>query len=316
MPVSSSEACCGASIAQSRVPSTSPGKRSVATTRSSTPVDPITASALDALGLAAQQPQRADAVAADVHQRAAVELGVAADVRAVGEREAERRADGARLADGLAGEPAEGLDARVQAPHHALHQHAPGSLGGVERGLDVGRPARQRLLGERVLAGLEGADRPRDVERVGKRHVDRVDLRVVEQRLVGAVRTRDPVLGGKRLGTSEVARGDGDNLGALDGACGAHDRARRGGRREDAPAKGHAEIIAPRGGEAAGRGRQRSRARAGTNRSRSRRGGRVGGSWRFVGGAGRTGSSRRAPWSACAVAWRDSMNAMTCMASE
>ncbi len=55
--------------------------------------------ARDPLGLAGQQSRAADAVAAHVHQRPAVELGVPAHVRLPREQERERRADEPQLAD-------------------------------------------------------------------------------------------------------------------------------------------------------------------------------------------------------------------------
>ena len=118
-----------------------------------------------------------------------------------------------QLSDGvLRDELGEPLRLRMVPPHERLHQHAPGPLGGVERALRLLRPPRQRLLAEHVLAGLQRPDRPLDVQRVRQRDVDRVDLRVGEQRLVAAVRAREPVLGGVRTGALRVAAGDGDDL--------------------------------------------------------------------------------------------------------
>src|SRR4051812_47924857 len=188
-----------------------------------------------ALGLgAAHQAQRAHAVAADVHQRSALELGQPADVPRVGQVEAERRADVAQPArHAVAHEPLERLRLRVEAPHERLHQHAAGALGRVERRLDLRRAARQRLLAQHVLAGLERPDRPRHVQRVGQRVVDGIDLRVGQQRLVGAVHARDPVLGRVRPPAGRLARGDGEELGvrrqaravddALGDTCGGED---------------------------------------------------------------------------------------------
>ena len=130
---------CAMSIAHSNVPTTSPANRSTAAIRAST--SSPTASALDALGLAADQAQRAQAVAADVHQRPAVQLGAPAHVGPVGQVEPEHRAHDARAA-------ARARAARAAAAcgwkRHisALHQHAPGALGGVERRLGVRGAAR------------------------------------------------------------------------------------------------------------------------------------------------------------------------------
>ena len=76
------------------MPSTSPAKRSVAGEAHVDAVAPLDLLRRDdALRLAGQQAQRADAVAADVHQRAALELGLQANVAGVGSgAERERRA--------------------------------------------------------------------------------------------------------------------------------------------------------------------------------------------------------------------------------
>jgi hypothetical protein len=50
------------------------------------------------------------------------------------------------------------------------------------------------------------------MESVRERDVHGVDLGVREERVVRPVRARDAVLRGIRLGTSRVARGDGDDL--------------------------------------------------------------------------------------------------------
>ena len=74
---------------------------------------------------------------------------------------------------------------------NASIRQPPVALGRVERRLDVGRVARQRLLAQHVLAGLERPDRPLAVQRVRQRDVDGLDLRVGEQLLVRAVGLRD-----------------------------------------------------------------------------------------------------------------------------
>ena len=77
---------------QSKLPSTSPSKRMTPAKRMSTPSPPIDLLAADAQRLAAQQPQGADAVAADVHQRPALQPALQAHVVGVEAAEAERRA--------------------------------------------------------------------------------------------------------------------------------------------------------------------------------------------------------------------------------
>ena len=92
------------------------------------------------LGLAGDQARAAHAVAADVHQRAAVERGAEADVRRVVGDEPERGADDPDAADGLLrdelGQPA-GL--RVVAVHERLHQQPVVAFGDVEGALDLAR---------------------------------------------------------------------------------------------------------------------------------------------------------------------------------
>jgi hypothetical protein len=71
-----------------------------------------------------------------------------------------------------------------------------------------------------VLAGLQRLHRDRDVQVVGQRVVDRLDLGIGQQRLVGAIGLRDAELLGRRLGPRLVARrdaGDDDALGLQHG---------------------------------------------------------------------------------------------------
>jgi hypothetical protein len=146
------------------------------------------------LGLAGEQARGAHAVAADVQQRPAVEMAVGAHVLLAGQREAEPRAHDAQVADGPVGDEGGGpLGLWVVAPHERLHEQAAGAVGGVERARHRVRPAVERLLAQHVLAGLERAHRPLDVQVVGQRDVDRLDPGVREQRFVGPVCARDAV---------------------------------------------------------------------------------------------------------------------------
>src|SRR6266571_9300972 len=98
------------------------------------------------------------------------------------------------------------------------------------------RAPAERLLAEDVLAGLQSPDRPVGVQRVRQRDVDDLDVLVVEQCLVAAVRALDAVLAGIRLGAPLVATRDGDDVGALALRCAAEDRVVDPRRREQAPA--------------------------------------------------------------------------------
>jgi hypothetical protein len=50
--------------------------------------------------------------------------------------------------------------------HERFHQQAAVALGGVERGRDLVRVSRERLLAQHVLPGVECPDRPLAVQRV------------------------------------------------------------------------------------------------------------------------------------------------------
>jgi hypothetical protein len=63
-----------------------------------------------------------------------------------------------------------------------------------------------------VLAAPCGFDRPRHVQVIRQRVVDRVDVGIVEQRLVRAVRPGDAEFLRGLVGARLIARGDGDDL--------------------------------------------------------------------------------------------------------
>ena len=67
---------------------------------------------------------------------------------------------------------------------------------------------RQRLLAQHVLARGRGLDRPFRVQVIRERDVDRVDLPVVEQRLVRSVGALDPPLARVRRRARPVAARD------------------------------------------------------------------------------------------------------------
>ena len=85
------------------------------------------------LGLAGHEPGDVDAVAADVEERPAAELGAQTDVAGPDERERELRANEAERADcPPANELLQPLRLRLVPVHEALHQHEPRPLGDVE----------------------------------------------------------------------------------------------------------------------------------------------------------------------------------------
>jgi hypothetical protein len=96
--------------------------------------------------------------------------------------------------------------------HERLGEQAPGSLGRVERFLDLTRVAAEGLLDEDVLPGLDGLDRPLHVHGVRERDVDGVDVGVRKERLVRAVGPLDLPLAGVGLRAALVAARDRDDL--------------------------------------------------------------------------------------------------------
>ena len=80
------------------------------------------------------------------------------------------------------------------ADHHACRLRFAGDR------IDIRDRRRQRLLAEHVLAGPHRPDRPCGMERVRQRVVDRIDLRIVDERLVTGVNARDPPLARVDLG--------------------------------------------------------------------------------------------------------------------
>ena len=70
----------------------------------------------------------------------------------------------------------------------------------------------QRLFAEHVLARCDRGKRPRDVIGIGERNVNRVDARIVEQRLVSGDRARDRPFARVGFGARALAAGHGDKL--------------------------------------------------------------------------------------------------------
>src|SRR5262245_52265785 len=106
--------------------------------------------------LAREQAGAADAVAADVHQAAALDIRSQTDVLRVVQRIAEARADEPEVPDRtLVDELTQACGLRVVPVHERLHQDPSAPLGGVERRLDIADMLAHRLLAEHVLAGLD-----------------------------------------------------------------------------------------------------------------------------------------------------------------
>ena len=140
VPIASSSSRSGRHVPQSKSAWTSPGKRIAPVNTQSVPGRADVGLAVHGLGLTREQARAADAVAADVHEAPALDVGAQADVLGVVERVAERRADDAQLADrAVANELDETRRLRVVPVHERLGQQAPAPLGSVE-----GLPRRPR----------------------------------------------------------------------------------------------------------------------------------------------------------------------------
>ena len=228
--------------------------------------------AVDPVGLAEHEPAGADAVAAEIEERAAAERWHEPHVVLAWQTPEELGADGLHLSDAgqqLADQP--GL-IRVT-PHVRLRQdERRGCSARVPRLVDLRRHARVRLLDEHVLAGVERAQRPLVVQRVRQRDVDGVDLLVGEQRIVRTASARgDPVLAGVRLGARLVARRDRDDLERRIIASRSQDRpVDRGGREEPDADSRHGRTYSRGVSNDALRRRARAALAAGAERAPAR----------------------------------------------
>ena len=84
--------------------------------------------------------------------------------------------------------------------------------GGVDESHGLSPRQRDRFLAEHVLARFQGSDVPGHMQMVWQRNVNRIDVRIGQQRFVGPKRFRDAQTlrrGTRRFG---VARRDGDDL--------------------------------------------------------------------------------------------------------
>ena len=204
------------------------------------------------LRLAGQEANGVHAVGPDVHQRATVELGAKASVVGAvhgGELKAEGGADEPQASDRAFGDEfAQLAGLWMVTPHEAFGEDEARRLGAVERLLHLFGPTRERLLAEHVLPRLEGPQRPLHVQRVRKRDVDRIHVRVSEQRVIAPVRALDAMLAGIRLRTRGVTTGHGDHrdpIGLL-GSC-EHETVDPRGREEppgDSHSDGSSLVIA------------------------------------------------------------------------
>jgi hypothetical protein len=139
-------------------------------------------SGADAQRLPAEQPDRADAVTAQVQYRTAAQPSGAPNV-ARRDIHTERSTDVAELPDRalryqllsqqlcrIAGR--RGLRLGMMPPHEAFDAKPVGNLRRVEACCGVRGGDRERLLTQHVLASLQGRDRPFGMQRDGQRNID------------------------------------------------------------------------------------------------------------------------------------------------
>ena len=126
----------------------------------------------------------------------------------------------------------------VEAPVERLDDRLPALRASGQDGLGFGSVRREGLLQQHVLAGLERAQRPGRVQRVGQGVVDGVHVRVGQQGLVAPEGQLDAVPLGERRCPACVAGGHGQHLGRrhLARRCDERKRCDAGGT-EDADAQ-------------------------------------------------------------------------------
>ena len=119
--------------------------------------------------------RRRDRVAADVEQGSAAVIGIEPVVvgRDAGEGEPGPSLD---LAGDVAEQRLDPAGARVPPVPRRLDEHRSRRLRGSSHQSDLGRVEPEGLLAQHVLPGLERGDHPGQVEVVGKRDVDDVDV--------------------------------------------------------------------------------------------------------------------------------------------
>src|SRR5579864_2376262 len=124
----------------------------------------------------------------------------------------------------------------MEAHHEGLDDVLTAAVAGRDDRLCFERIERDRLLAEHVFAHLERLNGPFDVQVVWQRVVDRLDLWIVEQRLVTAVAASDAEARSNLAGALRIARGDCRDDAALAGEDGRDDPLDADVRRaEDSP---------------------------------------------------------------------------------
>ena len=184
-------------------------------------------------------------IAAEVHERATGECEAPARVVGLGFGHLHHDLDTLEGAQGAVFEQAEhAAGDGVEEVVESLHDHRAADARRLAHHLGFGGVARERLLGQHCLTGLDGGHVPRCMERVGQRVVDDVNLGVGDQVGIGIHHPLHPVAAGERLRTATVTGGHGDETvperrgGGDDGQL----RDARGAQHTD-PQPGHGVML-------------------------------------------------------------------------
>src|SRR5579863_1648352 len=170
--------------------------------------------------LSGHQAREADWIGTQIHQRAASQRRIKADVRLIGEIESERGVHGLYPSDRTGRHQFLQLRCvRLRPIGKAFdQQHAVASRGGEHR-TRLAAGYRQRLFTQHVFAGLTRPDGPLGVQRIWQRIVDGIDRRIGEQLLVGTIRAVNAGFAGKAPCLAAVTardRGDAYGFGPTD----------------------------------------------------------------------------------------------------
>jgi hypothetical protein len=142
----------------------------------------------DATWLTGESPERMNRVAAEVKKRApsVLKLKAMADAPEPSQRvKSENATQSDELADRSVGDkPAQEHCLRVVAIREPLRQYAPHAIRQPEQSLSVVPPPSQRLFAQHVLARFKRTTRPLNVRAIRQGDIERIDVRIVNQRIV------------------------------------------------------------------------------------------------------------------------------------
>ena len=152
---------------------------------------------------------RENEVAANIHEGTAAGFEMIADVSGVCVEVAEKARDRSRFADAALGDEFAQTEPLGVGLHHESFTdlHAGAGLHFQER-FSFGDGQADRLFTEHVLSSFGRFDRPRHMELIRQRVVNRIDLRICEKFVIGPVSSRNAERGCGRLGACEITRGD------------------------------------------------------------------------------------------------------------